>query len=292
MNGGPSSNKFLSCLLSRWTDQRNLFRHLPLVSALNALLLLPAPALSEVTLPPEKSRESNAADKVLPVSGDSTSGDQMKALPVSGVSESSDQMKALPASPVTERGDQMKVMPAPDAQVPLSGMIAQIDFEVDRKDLVVKGRHGLRITVRNNSDRALIFHGEKATAAMDGAQFSCMEIKDFDELFASPPTIASNLAIGARETIREALTLGAWQAVSDAFKSKNPLKRYGRDEERRQVDEGVFQQRVLWPGESSSGTLLFRCEQPLIGAVVSLPICSFFKSTDQAAITNAPPAHK
>jgi hypothetical protein len=175
--------------------------------------------------------------------------------------------------------------PAGAAAQPLAQLVGRIEFRIDPADMVIKGRHGLRIHVKNNTDRALIFSGEKASAKSGEAVFSCMDIRDFDELFAAPPNFAASWSIGARETVKAAFTVGAFPALNDMLKGRPGPGYYGKDELRRQGEDDRFGQRVLWPGESSSGILLFRSEQSLVGAQVTLPVSSFFNTKEQSEIT-------
>ena len=170
----------------------------------------------------------------------------------------------------------------------LAEALSHVELIIEPQDMVIKGRHGLKIQVKNQSDRALLFGGDKATAKIGETEFSCMDIRDFDELFATPPAFASSWSIGAGQTLKSALTVGTWQAGGDIFKSsRGGILQYGKDEERRQDDENRFGQRVLWPGETSSGVLLFRCEQPLAAAKVTLPVSSFFNSKERSFISGS-----
>jgi hypothetical protein len=173
----------------------------------------------------------------------------------------------------------------------LAGAVLPVELLVERKDVVIKGKHGLRIQVKNNSDQALVFCGERATATIGKTVFNCLDTKNFDELISAPPGNAVNWSIGLGETLAEALTMGGWQAVADMRTSTSPgLKRYGKDEERREQAAERFGQRLIYPGESSSGILLFSCDQSLQEAAVTLPVSSCVNSNEQSVISNSPPA--
>jgi hypothetical protein len=170
--------------------------------------------------------------------------------------------------------------------LPLAQIIAGVDFLVEPQDMVIKGKHAIRIRVKNNSDRALVFNGEMATAKVGDTSISCMDNRDFDDLFDAPETFASNWSIGAGAVLTDALTVGTWQTVSDMLKTKS-FKRYGADEERRDQDQERFGQRILWPGDSSSGIIVFPCEQSLSGAMLSLPVSSLFNGNDKAVVNSS-----
>ena len=171
--------------------------------------------------------------------------------------------------------------------LPLAQLLASVDFVVEPQDMVIKGKHAIRIRVKNNSDRALVFNGEMATAKVGDTSISCMDNRDFDDLFDAPETFASNWSIGAGAVFTDALTVGTWQTVSDMLKTRS-FKRYGLDEERRDQDQERFCQRILWPGDSSSGIIVFPCEQSLSGAALSLPVSSLFNGNDKSVVNSSP----
>jgi hypothetical protein len=203
---------------------------------------------------------------------------------------------ALPAAGVLGLASNLSALadvvePAQSAEpLPLKEVVAKVEFVVEPEELVVKGKQGVRIKVKNNCDRALIFNGEMATAKIGETKVNCMDNQDFDEMFASPATFASNWSIGFGSTVSDALSIGSWQTVNDMLKSKS-FKRYGKDEERRQQDEERFGQRILWPGDSSSGYIFFPAEQSLSGAELTLPVSSFFNSKDQAEVVSTTAHH-
>lgn len=173
---------------------------------------------------------------------------------------------------------------------PLKESIAQdVKVTVMPEDLKLRGRHGLRVKVVNNSDRAVLFNGELAGAYLHGTEFKCAELDDLEDLSGSQPNFISKLNHDTAETVAAAVTVGAWPSVEDILKSKSPtLKRFGRDEERRAQDEQKFGQRILWPGDSSTGTIYFASRESLVGAVVKIPARSFFDLKDQATASSAP----
>lgn len=173
---------------------------------------------------------------------------------------------------------------------PLKDIMGNVELTVEPQEMIIKSKHGFRIRVKNNSDRAIVFDGEHANANIGGKVISCMDVVDFDEMFDKPETFASSWRIGATSTLTDGLTIGTWQTVGDMLKTQNFFKRYGKDEQRREHSEERFNQRVLWPGDTSAGIILFPSNESLRGATISLPVSSFFNPKDQAVVTSAPPA--
>jgi hypothetical protein len=171
---------------------------------------------------------------------------------------------------------------------PLSTVKEKIEITVLPQDIVVRGKHGLKIQVKNNTDRAVIFNGEEARAKQRQNEYRSMNVDQFDELFAESPAFSNRLRRNLSQTALAAVTVGGAQTVFDAMKNSKPvLRAYGRDEERRQEDQERFGQRILWPGDSSTGVVLFSAEEPLTEAVVSIPAASLFDANDKALVSGA-----
>lgn len=180
-----------------------------------------------------------------------------------------------------------KVEEKPASNEPLSLAKARIEITVSPQDIVLRGKHGLKIQVKNNTDRPIIFNGEEATAKLHQNEYKSMNVDQFDELFAESPKFMNKLRRNMSQTAIAAVTVGGAQTAYDAIKSSKPvLKTYGQDEERRQEDQERFGQRILWPGDSSTGVVLFSAEEPLTDAVVSLPVASFFDANDKALVSS------
>lgn len=179
-----------------------------------------------------------------------------------------------------------------ESQTPieLSSIIGKtVEIRVYPDDIQMRGRHGLKVLVKNKSDRALIFYGDLSIAKANGKEYKCAELDEFEDLSGSQPNFISRLNRDAGETVAAAVTVGSWQTVSDILKSKNKdLKRFGKDEERRRLSESEFGQRILWPGDESEGTILFAAREPLQAAVLEMPVRCFFNARDKATAVSSP----
>lgn len=171
---------------------------------------------------------------------------------------------------------------------PLNTAKSAIEISVLPQDIVVRGKHGLKIQVKNNTDRAIIFNGEQATANLRQTEYRSMNVDQFDDLFAESPAFMNRLRRNLSQTALAAVTVGGAQTAYDALKNSKPvLRSYGHDEERRQEDQERFGQRILWPGDSSTGVVLFASDEPLTDAVVSIPVASFFDAADKASVSSS-----
>ncbi|MBX9686819.1 MAG: hypothetical protein K2X27_08965 [Candidatus Obscuribacterales bacterium] len=171
--------------------------------------------------------------------------------------------------------------------LPLTEVLQEIELSIDPEDAVVRGNHGLKIRIKNNTDRAVIFDGQKAIARLNGKEYKCLAAGEFEDLSGSQPDFLADLGKDTAETIGTAVTVGALPTVSDWMKNrKSILGRYGQDEERRQDTQNRFGQRILWPGDESAGIIMFQAKEALKGALLEMPITAFFDSKDRASINS------
>ncbi len=172
---------------------------------------------------------------------------------------------------------------------PLNSILnTAIEISAGANDIVIKGKHGLRIKVTNRSDRPVLFDGEKASASTRTVQYKCVDIDTFDELNMIPPLFRSTLSADAGSALSPSLLSS--RQNDDLLKLKNTmLTKRGKDDLRKESDQERFGQRILWPGDSSEGIILFPAEESLVGAVVTVPIYSFFDSKDQATVSTTSP---
>lgn len=171
---------------------------------------------------------------------------------------------------------------------PLKDIAAKaIQLLVEQDDVVVRGKHGVRIHVVNNSDRAVIFNGDDAIATLNGIEHQSSIMSEFDDLSGSQPTFISELdAMDPGKP--EAISIRGIQSYNDLLKKPKPtLDRFNRDDyQRKEADQTRFGQRILWPGDSSSGTIIFQSSEALCSSRLKIPICSFFDATDRAEASN------
>lgn len=162
-----------------------------------------------------------------------------------------------------------------------------IQVLVEQEDVVVRGKHGVRIHVVNKSDRAVIFNGDDAIATLNGVEHPSSIMSEFDDLSGSQPTFINDL--DASDPGRpEAISIRGIQSYNDLLKKPKPtLDRFNRDDyQRKEADQTRFGQRILWPGDSSSGTIIFQSSEALGNSRLKIPICSFFDAADRAEASN------
>ncbi len=170
---------------------------------------------------------------------------------------------------------------------PLESIIkTAIEISAGPNDIVIKGKHGLRIKVTNKSDRPVLFDGEKACAKTLSTEYKCVDIDTFDELNLIPPTFRSTLSAETGSAVNQKPPLASKPIGIGLLNSnKNVLAKLGKDAQGKNSEQERFGQRILWPGDSSEGIVLFPAEESLVGAVVTVPVCSFFNSADQASVS-------
>ncbi len=171
---------------------------------------------------------------------------------------------------------------------PLKSIVNEsLEASIEPGEIIERGKHGLKVTVKNNSDRAVIFNGEKASVFVHGNEYKCENMDEFEDLSGSQPNFLSELNRDTRSTVAAAVSVGGLQTVSDLLKSRKPtLDRFGKDEKRREEILEQFGQRILWPGDASTGIIMFPASEPLTNAQVAIPVSSFFNAKDQAVLSS------
>ena len=163
-----------------------------------------------------------------------------------------------------------------------------LEVKVATEDVQVRGKHGVRVHVKNNSDRAVLFSGDKAVATIHGVEYKCMSLLgEFDDLSGSQPTFYSSLTEDTGNPVGPAVSGRGLQSVSDLLDKNRNSNRFAKKRTLQQNDQTNFGQRILWPGDSCSGTILFPSSEALGSALLRIPVTSFFNSSDQAEASNS-----
>jgi hypothetical protein len=162
---------------------------------------------------------------------------------------------------------------------------SNIDLNILGYDIYLKGLRGLKIYVRNRTDRALLFDSYKAFASLNGVDYSACSVDKLNQVISPPETIKKALVRDTVSTATATFLVGAVQTAQDALLYSGPvLKRYGPDQARREDEMEVFGQRILWPGDETSGVVYFSGTNLLQGASVTLPVQSFYDANDSALL--------
>jgi hypothetical protein len=171
--------------------------------------------------------------------------------------------------------------------LPLASVVNKdVDVSIVGHDSLLKGRPGLRVYVRNRSDRALLCTGYEATATVNGATYSACSPENLQNAISPPQTVMKTVKSDVVATVTATALVGAVQTAQDQLIADGPvLKRYGPDQHRRGEEEAVFGKRILWPGDSTSGIIYFDTTNPLDGASLNLPISAFYDKNDRAVVT-------
>jgi hypothetical protein len=180
--------------------------------------------------------------------------------------------------------------------IPLKSVInLSADMKVDRDEVGMGGLRELTVEITNNTDRALIFEGNKASAVVAGETVPCVPESELDRIVN--PFLSGKKRFESQfvNSLAGAATLGAVPTAKGILNQSGPvLQRYGCDEKRRENEVARFGKRIVWPGDSTKGIVYFTAEQPLSGAAIQMPVLSLYDLSDQAfivhTITTPPPA--
>jgi hypothetical protein len=169
--------------------------------------------------------------------------------------------------------------------VPLTNLLGSLTVSSQTFEVYLKNLVGLELTVHNGTDRPLVVDAEKCIAELSEVKFHSVGAEQIDYAVRHPHSLATGIELKAARITVAAVSIGAYQTITDFFVQAGPvLKRYGVDEKRREIEERAFGSRVVWPGETSSGIVYFPGDTSLRGAMLNIPVHSLFDPTDQATV--------
>jgi len=146
-------------------------------------------------------------------------------------------------------------------------------------NIVLGPLQGVRVEVENDTDRPVLFDGDMATANAGSVQLHAAGTADVEDAVCPTKTKAQRFVHDVKASTVAALTVGTLPAVHDAAIQSGPLpERYGADDARRVEELSRFGKRVLWPGDTTSGVLYFKVDQPIGQCEIEMPVSSSFGS--------------
>jgi len=169
--------------------------------------------------------------------------------------------------------------------IPLVNVLESVKMSTDPYEVYLNTLTGFELSVHNGTDRPLVVDADKCTALLDGVAYDSAGSEQIDHAVRYPHTLKTRVELKTARIAIAAVTIGAYQTVTDALVQRGPvLKRYGVDEVRREEEEIAFGSRVVWPGETSKGLVYFSVENSLRGAALKIPVRALFDPTDQATV--------
>ncbi|MBX9720597.1 MAG: hypothetical protein K2X81_04290 [Candidatus Obscuribacterales bacterium] len=169
---------------------------------------------------------------------------------------------------------------------PLLGLASsQIAIQAEQIPVNLKGMLGVNVKVKNNTDRPLYFLGDEALATTGDAVLSAAHMPEIEDLIPSRDNPKNYGRRSFKATLTAALTVGALQTVEDEITERGPMDgRYGWDNARRIDRQARFAKRVLWPGDSTEGTLFFKTANQLHGASLEMKVSAYYDNSDRASV--------
>lgn len=162
---------------------------------------------------------------------------------------------------------------------------SQIEIQAEQTPVSLKGMQGVKVKVKNNTDRPLYFSGDEATATAGDAALSAAHMQEIEDLIPSRDNPKQYKMRSVKATITAAVTVGALQTVEDEITERGPMDgRYGWDNARRIDRQARFARRVLWPGDSTEGTVFFKTNSSLHGASLEMKVSAYYDNSDRASI--------
>ena len=170
----------------------------------------------------------------------------------------------------------------PKALAALTG--STIDLGARSISSAFKGLIAVEVSVKNNSDRPVIFKGNEAKAGTGELKASPMsEISNRIQQRDNPRGYCLR---SLENTITAALTLGAVQTVEGEMIKHGPIaERYGFDNVNRLDRLARFGERILWPGDASQGIIYFPANESLSGRSIQMPVADFYNHKDAVTVS-------
>lgn len=143
-------------------------------------------------------------------------------------------------------------------------------------------------TVENRTSIPIIIDADHAVlGAGASGQSMCASQKDIDAIGRPPTTMAQKFKSNLKATIVAAGTIGG-EEMFEGFKTeRKPVReRYEWDEQRREHEEDRFGERLLYPGDTTQGSVYFPLqadEHP--GMIISMPVKSFYNGANKAILS-------
>ena len=175
------------------------------------------------------------------------------------------------------------------AKAPLSSIIsANAEMRIDNNAVILGAMRGLAIEVVNNTDRPLIFWGDKAIATIGENHLHCAPLIALEEMTNPVLTLKEKVIDDIKATTIAGGSIGGIPTLNDINRQAGPiLGRYGGDEDRREGEISRFGKRVVWPGDTTKGVVYFVTKQPLTGASIDMPVSALYDSTDQSSVSKS-----
>jgi hypothetical protein len=174
---------------------------------------------------------------------------------------------------------------APQIVPKLQDQLAKIPVSFTPGESKLANHKAIMCTVTNNTDHAVVVYGEKAVLVTPHTDARAASQAEIDTI-GQPPTHGMRLIASSVGSVAlAATTVGMYQTLKGRRKEHKPvLQRYEYDEERRINEAEAFGQRLLYPGESTTGKLYFAVGESLDNAWFLCPVAYFHEEANKAVV--------
>jgi hypothetical protein len=174
-----------------------------------------------------------------------------------------------------------KQPPAP----PLAGQLSSI--QITRSPLVFQlhGLYGVEISVHNDTKLAVIVDGEHAVAQIGSIRYPAADREIIDRAALWSGTRTQRAEKSTARILVAGASIGAYQLIRDEWIQSGPvLRRYGKNQVRKEDEAGSFAARIIWPGDTRTGFMYFVGAPSLQGAELQVPVTTLFDPSEQAVL--------
>lgn len=166
-----------------------------------------------------------------------------------------------------------------------------ITMTVDPGVVIYKNLRGLTVTVVNDTGKPLIIDGDKAVAIQGSKQYKSAQNTDVELAISPVPTLKTAFHDFTTIVLPDAASAGLVPVIKDLKTySKPTLARYGKDQQRREIEGSRFGRRILWPHEKTQGVIYFQTIDLDFSAKakVELPVSTMFDNKDLGVLSSKP----
>ena len=168
-------------------------------------------------------------------------------------------------------------------KIALSTQLQAIKVSLTKDQKSLKNYIAVDCTITNGTQIPIVIDGDRANLVNDKSTKPTVSLNKIDAV-DKPPTGLKGLAHNTKSIAIAAATIGGYQTAQGFRMERKPvLQRYGWDEERRIHEDERFGVRLVYPGDSTTGTF-FLPPSSLNNTIFECPIKSFYDEKNQAIL--------
>lgn len=165
-------------------------------------------------------------------------------------------------------------------------LLDKVSIQVAPANRGAKKFYRCKVTVKNGTGKVLQVKGNQARVNYAGKSQQCVSMQQvIDDITGGRPSMGQKVYKTTRNSVTALVSVGSIPAIKDEIEHRGDIrKRYGTDEVRREEQLGRFSNRVLYPGQSTSGYIYF-AKNIVRAKTFTIPVCDFYDQKDSASLS-------